>query len=130
MNNDKLSSLDVFNYYDQKVKDLVSKNTNEYIDSLFAKSNYNKKLIDELAPKVEEQQKQINAHNKKFFNKPSFLGNLKKVIYCFIIFCLIGLTLILLGCLTNAKPIVLYAGIGILSGSSVLLIIFIILYFR
>lgn len=130
MDNEKLSSLDVFKYYDQKVKCLVSKNTNEYIDSLFTKSNYNKKLIDELAPKVEYQQKQIEAHNKKFFNKPTFLGNLKKAICCFIIFSLIGLTLVLMGSLTNVRQSILYAGIGILSGFSVLLIVFIILYFK
>lgn len=114
----------------KKVKDLVSKNTNEYIDSLFAKSNYNKKLIDELAPKVEDQQKQIDAHNKKFFNKTTFLGNLKKAICCFIIFSLIGLTFVLVGSLTNVIQPILYAGIGYLSGFSVLLIVFIILYFK
>ena len=89
MDNEKLSSLDVFKYYDQKIKGLVSKNTNEYIDSLFAKSNYNKKLIDELAPQVEDQKKQIDAYNKKFFNKPKFLSNLKIINCCFLFFVLL-----------------------------------------
>ena len=58
MNNEKLSSLDVFKYYDQKIKGQVEKNTNEYIDSLFVKSNYNRKLVDELSPKVTNRLKQ------------------------------------------------------------------------
>lgn len=130
MDNEKLSSLDVFKYYDQKVKGLVSKNTNEYIDSLFAKSNYNKKLVNELAPKVENQQKQIDAYNKKFFNKPTFLSNLKIINCCFFVFCLIGFGLILYWFLTNAAQPFLYAGIGILAVFSILFIIFMILYFK
>lgn len=130
MNNEKLSSLDVFKYYDQKIKGQVEKNTNEYIDSLFVKSNYNRKLVDELSPKVTNRLKQIDAYNKKFFNKPTFLSNLKKANLCFAIFSIIGIGLIIFECLTNEKQWILYAGIGILAGFSILFIVFMILYFK
>ena len=73
MNNEKLSSLDVFKYYDQKIKGQVEKNTNEYIDSLFVKSNYNRKLVDELSPKVANKLKQINQHFSVIWKKQIYV---------------------------------------------------------
>ena len=40
MSNEKITSLDVYKFYNQKIKDSVSKNTNEYIDKIFDNSNY------------------------------------------------------------------------------------------
>lgn len=93
MDDKKINSLDVFKYYEEKIKDSVSKNTNEYIDNLFNKSNYNKKIIDELSPKVANQQKQINTYNKKFFNKPTFFKNIRLIITLFALLSIGGIVL-------------------------------------
>ena len=68
MSNEKITSLDVYKFYNQKIKDSVSKNTNEYIDKIFDNSNYDKKLADELVSKIDIQNEQIEAYNKKFWS--------------------------------------------------------------
>ena len=90
MSNEKITSLDVYKFYNQKIKDSVSKNTNEYIDKIFGNSNYDKKLADELVPKIDIQNEQIEAYNKKFYNKPKFFSRLKGWIIFFLWFFILN----------------------------------------
>ena len=130
MDDKKINSLDVFKYYEEKIKDSVSKNTNEYIDNLFNKSNYNKKIINELSPKVANQQKQINAYNKKFFNKPTFFKNIRLVITLFALLSIGGIVLTIWSYKDPLPKSWLYAGISLLSAFGVLFLIFVIFYFK
>ena len=130
MSNEKITSLDVYKFYDQKIKDSVSKNTNEYIDKIFNSSNYDKKLADELVPKIDIQNEQIEAYNKKFYNKPKFFSRLKGLIIFFGILLALGVTLGVLGFLSILILWMGYLGIGLGSLGFILFIVFMVLYFK
>ena len=130
MSNEKITSLDVYKFYDQKIKDSVSKNTNEYIDKIFDNSNYDKKLADELVPKIDIQNEQIEAYNKKFYNKPKFFSRLKGLIIFFGILLALGVTLGVLGFLSISILWLGYLGIGLGSLGFILFIVFMVLYFK
>ena len=104
MSNERITSLDVCKFYDQKIKELVSKNTNEYIDKIFDNSNYNKKLAEELVPKIDTQNVQIEAYNNKFYNKPKFFAKLKVLIIIFTVLLVLGIALSVIGFLSNTIP--------------------------
>ena len=127
MSNERITSLDVCKFYDQKIKELVSKNTNEYIDKIFDNSNYNKKLAEELVPKIDTQNVQIEAYNNKFYNKPKFFAKLKVWIIIFAVLLVLGIALSVIGFLNNTIPWLRYLGIGLGSLGLVLFIIFVIL---
>ena len=130
MSNEKITSLDVYKFYNQKIKDSVSKNTNEYIDKIFGNSNYDKKLADELVPKIDIQNEQIEAYNKKFYNKPKFFSRLKGWIIFFGILSALGVTIGVLGFLKILILCLGYLGIGLGSLGLILFIVFMVLYFK
>lgn len=66
---DPNSTLDAVKYYNDNIIDSVNKLSNEYIDNIFKKSNYNVKLSDNLLPKIEKSNKQIKINESKWFRK-------------------------------------------------------------
>ena len=62
---DPNSTLDAVKYYNDNIIDSVNKLSNEYIDNIFKKSNYNVKLSDNLLPKIEKSNKQIKINESK-----------------------------------------------------------------
>ncbi len=137
MNDEKINSLDVFKYYDKKIKDLVSKNTNQYINDLFSKTNYDKKLTNELIAKIQKQQIQIDTYNKKFFNKPLFFKRLKGIMPpIFFILFIVSVILVVYsyifsdGWTNNTRLTMRYVGFGLLSVFAISFAIFLILFFK
>ena len=130
MSNEKVTSLDVYKFYDQKVKNLVSKNTDEYINRIFEQSNYNKKLANELIPKIDTQNEQIEIYNNKFYNKERFFTKLKIwiVVFAFLIAFGVGLAV----CGFVAASILWLGCLGISLGSVglILFIVFMVFYFK
>lgn len=86
---DNFKRFEVFDYYNDVIKDDLQSASNKYVEDLYSKCGYNSKTVNKLVPLLKQDDAFIQKTESKFYLKKNFKRNFSSVFWI-IIFCLIG----------------------------------------